>query len=246
MNRTFLLHLPLILVSLASAMGQSPTPQPHPIKRTLEVIGEAEVKAAPDQVMITLGVETIGKTAAEAMASNNEQMNALIKAIRDAGIEQKNIRTSRIDLSPQYRQGRNPESRPELYGFRATNQVRVVVSKVENLGKLLDAVVQAGANRIDSIQFDVVDKKPLLDQAKKEAVADAQRKAKLLAEAAGMELGQPILISEFQPGMPRPMMKGGAERMAFAAMMDTPVEPGELTFTETINITFELISKSDK
>lgn len=213
-------------------------------KRTIQVSGEGEVSGKPDKGLINLGVETNARTAEETMTQNNEAMKALLASLKASGIDEKYIQTSGIDLSPQYRAVNAPDVKPELIGFRASNQVRVTVAKLENMGKAIDAAIGAGANRVDSIQFDIHDKKPLLDSARKTAMEDALRKAKLLAVAAGVELGAPITISEFSVHPPHPMMD--QRMMAFGASKEVPVAPGEMSLHASIQVTYELVAKGDK
>jgi uncharacterized protein len=214
-------------------------------KRTIQVSGEGEASGKPDKGIITLGVETNARTAAQTMTENSAAMKALLASLKESGIEEKHIQTSAVDLSPQYRAVDAPDVKPELIGFRASNQVRVTVLNLENMGKAIDAAIGAGANRVDSIQFDIRDKKPVLDQARKDAMEDALRKAKLLAAIAGVEVGAPLTISEFTLGPPRPMMD--QRMMAFgAAKEEVPIAPGEETLRASVQVTYELIAKADK
>lgn len=237
----------LVAVSLFSTGLQAQTPDASPAspaKRTIQVSGEAEASGKPDKGIITLGVETNGRTAEQTMTDASAAMNAILASLKASGIEEKHIQTSSVDLSPQYRQVDAPDVKPELIGFRASNQVRVTVMKLDGMGKAIDAAIKSGANRVDSIQFDIRDKKPLLDQARKEAMADALRKAKLLAEAAGVEVGLPVTISDFEFGPPRPMMDG--RMMAFGAAKEMAISPGEQTLHARVQVTYELVAKSDK
>lgn len=240
------LSLFLAALTVVSTFAQT-TSESQPTlltKRTIQVSGEGEASGKPDKGVITLGVETNARTASQTMSENSEAMKAILASLKESGIEEKNIQTSAVDLSPQYRPVEAPDVKPELIGFRASNQVRVTVMKLENMGKAIDAAIQSGANRVDSIQFEIRDKKLLLDQARKDAMEDALRKAKLLAAIAGVEVGAPITISEFSFGPPRPMMD--QRMMEFAAAKDVPIAPGEQRLHANVQVTYELISKSDK
>lgn len=240
--------LSLVIASLvgSSLLAQAPgeTPPAMPTKRTIQVSGEGEASGKPDKGLITLGVETNGRTAEQTMTDANTGMNDILKSLKASGIEEKYIQTSSIDLSPQYRHVDAPDVKPELIGFRASMQVRITVMKIEGMGKAIDASIKSGANRVDSIQFDIRDKKPLLDQARKEAMEDALRKAKLLAAAAGVEVGLPITISDFEYGPPRPMMD--QRMMAFGAAKEMAISPGEQTLSASVQVTYELVTKADK
>jgi uncharacterized protein YggE len=236
--------LPQVLSSLASAQTATESSPTLLTKRTIQVSGEGEASGKPDKGLITLGVETNGRTAEQTMVDASTSMNAILASLKESGIEEKYIQTTSIDLSPQYRPVDAPDVKPELIGFRASTQVRITVMKIESMGKAIDAAIKSGVNRVDSIQFDIRDKKPLLDKARKEAMEDALRKAKLLAAAAGVEVGLPITISDFEYGPPRPMMD--QRMMAFGAAKEMAIAPGEQSLNAQVHVTYEIVVKGDK
>lgn len=216
--------------------------------RTISVAGTGRVSAAPDVADINIGVVTQARTAREALSANNEAMEALLNTVKERGVAAKDVQTSGLNINPQYSQPRGQPGqfggqegfRPEIYAYEVTNTVQVTARDLTKLGELLDAVVSAGANRMNGISFRIEDSEALLDQCRKKAMADAKRKAEMLAREADVVLGPPISIAEqgAYPPPPRPMMMMRAE-MAMAPV-SVPIASGEQELTLTVNVTYEL------
>lgn len=202
----------------------------------LTVTGQGEARVAPDMASIQLGVTTQAASAAEAMARNAERQTAVIAALRDAGIEQADVQTSGLSLNPvmDYGEGRAPT----VTGYQASNMVTVRVADVPRLGEVLDAIVAAGANEINGISFTRDDSAATEDEARREAVADARRKAEVLAEAADLTLG-PVLVLRDSPAPegPRPMMM---EARAASDSAGVPIAAGEVAMTAMVEMQFAL------
>lgn len=206
--------------------------------RTISLSGHGEVKSAPDLGFVTTGVMTQGATAAEALAANTTAMTSLFAALKDAGIAEKDMQTSNFMIQPRYdyNDGKQP---PVLLGYDVSNNVTVIVRKIDGLGALLDKVVQAGSNQINGIAFDVSKPTEELDEARKRATADATRKAKLYAEAMGVKLGPVLTISESSYQPPTPMLRTTAAPMADGAR-PVPVAAGEMSLAVDVNITWQI------
>ncbi|MDV3194573.1 MAG: SIMPL domain-containing protein [Candidatus Phytoplasma australasiaticum] len=201
----------------------------------LTVMGEGQVRAAPDMATIQLGVTTQADSAAEAMAQNSASQTAVIEALTGAGIDPAEIQTAGLNLNPLIQYGENQA--PRVDGYQATNTVSVRVSDLARLGEVLDAIVGAGANEINGITFTREEGDAALDEARRDAVADARRKAELLAEASGVELGPILTLRDTSTGDsgPQPMMRMGA------AMADSvPVQPGQVEMSARVEIDFAL------
>lgn len=204
-------------------------------RRTLNVSGTGEAIGEPDAAVVTLGVTTEAEEAGEALAENNAQMTAVIEALIESGVQERDIQTQTIRLAPRYER---PAPRAgvtlpaELVGFTATNMVEVRVRRLSALGELLDAAVQAGGNQIQGIRFEITDRSELYDQAREAAWENALDKAEQLAEMAGAELGSVVTISE-SSYTPAPY----AERaMAFTADAGVPIQGG----TESVQISLQV------
>jgi uncharacterized protein YggE len=199
--------------------------------KTVTVIGEATIAVAPDTAIIRIGVTSQGKTAREASDANSHKMTTVLGAIKESGISDRDVQTSRLTLQPQYDPNKAGPAR--LLGFQVTNQVTVKIREIDKLPNILDKAIGAGANEMSGIEFIVSEQSKLLDQARDEAIADARRKADLYAKAAGAKLGPVVTIAEEGvPNPPRPIaaLRAGA----------VPVAPGERELRAVVTVSFEL------
>ena len=169
------------VIALALLVGACAPAAGNANVRTLSVTGSGEALLAPDIAYIYVGVHTENATAAEAVEENTTQTEALMQAIRDFGIDPKDIRTTNFSIYPmdRYDPATGLPSGEKVYAV--DNTVYVTVRDLTRLGDLLDTAVQAGANNINSVQFDVADKDEALKQARAEAVKDAESQAQSLA-----------------------------------------------------------------
>ena len=208
--------------------------------RYITVSGKGEVSAAPDTAWISSGVNTQAKTAADALEENNQLMGEVIEVFLDADIEEKNIQTSGFNVHPVYDYSRDNKP-PKLAGYQVTNNVTVKVTDLKKLGDLLDDVVESGSNQISGIRFGFADDEALLDQARKAAIANAKKKAKLYADAADVDVGDVISISEMGIRAPQPVYHR-AEMAAQSKMMDSsvPVMGGEQEISASVTVVYEL------
>ncbi|MBX6313473.1 MAG: SIMPL domain-containing protein [Isosphaeraceae bacterium] len=213
---------------------------------TITVTGTGKVAAVPDLAEINVGVVTQAATAREALKANNEAMQALQDTLKERGVAAKDIQTSNLNIQPQYSQPPRPvpgqprdrEFAPKIVAYQVTNTVHIKARDLGKLGVLLDAVVQAGANQMHGIAFRIDEPEKLLDQARKRAMADAKRKAELLAGEAGVVLGPPISIREAEATPPPRPMFLGMQRAAAAEAV--PVAAGEQELSVDISVVYEL------
>ncbi len=206
--------------------------------QTLSLAGEGTASAAPDQATVTSGVTSEGQTASEAVAANSKAMAALIDAFKKAGIQAADLQTSGFSVQPRYAQPKEGSGEaPKIDGYEVRNQVTVRVRDLTKLGAVLDTAVASGSNQIDGVNFGLADPAPVLDKAREAAVADARRKAELIAKAAGVKLGRILAIAEPGAEPPRPMMAA----YAMEKMAAVPVEAGESEFKARVNVTWEIV-----
>lgn len=204
---------------------------------TITMTGHGEMRAAPDLVTINAGVTTDAATAAAALAANTSKMNGVFSALEKMGVPRKNIQTVNFSVSPQYSSNRGADnSAPHLTGYRVTNQVSLRLDDVAGLGKALDALVSAGANQMNGVNFAIKDPEPLLQKARAQAVADARQRAQTYAQAAGVTLGPVMSISEGGGGGPRPMYR----MMAMEAAAPVPVAAGEESVSADVTVVWEI------
>jgi len=225
-----------ILATLV-AIGLASRSEAEQGSRVITVVGEGQVEAVPDMAMITLGVTHEASEAGEAMEQVSRRTEKILVRLTTLEIETKDIQTSRFSLNPVW-SNRNSSTgeRPEISGFVASNAVTVRVREMTSLGQVLDAVIADGANTFNGLQFLVQDPKPLQDEARRRATADAMDRAAQLAQAAGVTLGAVQSISE---------LGGGAQpvRMEMAAMRDggVPIAAGEISMTASVSMIFEIL-----
>jgi len=209
------------------------------LPRVINVSGMGEVKTRPDMATVSTGVVTEAATAKDALAKNNAAMAAVIAALKNAGVAEDDIQTSNFSVSPKYPPYQpNQTTAPRIVGYTVSNQVTAAVKDLKKLGSILDTLVQAGSNQINGISFGVDEPKPLLDNARKKAVADARAKAELYAAAAGVSLGRVVQISESSAVMPpQPMYRMAAAPVAAESV---PIAAGQQTVTANVSITYEI------
>jgi hypothetical protein len=208
------------------------------LPRTMSLSGHGEVRMAPDLAIVTVGVVSSAATAREALDANTKSMEGIMAALSKASIEARDIQTSNFSVNPRYDYGQNNAQPPKVIGYDVSNNVTITVRKLDGLGAVLDQVVSSGSNQINGIQFQVSKPEAATDEARKLAVADAQRKAKVYADASGVALGPIMSLSEgggYQP--PVPLYK---TTRAEAATADVPIAQGEQAISVDVNITWEI------
>jgi uncharacterized protein YggE len=211
---------------------------------SLNASGEGYVMVVPDIAIVTIGVTTRAEAARAALDQNSAETARVIAAIRTAGVADKDIGTSGFSVFPVYEE-RPPradgeggiEAMPKIVGYQVQNEVRVTVREIEKSGALLDQVVTAGANQISGIAFDVADPQAAADEALKMAIADARRKAELMAAAAGVRI---VRVLDISGGGGFPMFARAERAFDAAGAPPVPVMPGEARVQANANIIFEI------
>jgi uncharacterized protein YggE len=216
-------------VTLFAAPASAQTVPPPAIS----VTGEASVSVPPDLALVDGGVSSEAKTAREASDANNAAMGKVLQALKGAGIDAKDVQTSRLSLQPQSAPNRTGPS--AITSYRASNRVTIRVRDVTKVANVIDTLVGAGANEIGGINFVVSQASKLLDEARDKAVADARRKAEIYAKAAGVTLGAPLGISE--EGSPAPVLR---RKMSAGMMAPAPVAQGEETLSVTVSVSWAI------
>jgi uncharacterized protein YggE len=229
------------LAAIAAVMAMCATPlsaeEKTSMDRTVTVSASGTVSAEPDEATISSGVTAEAKTAREALTKNSEAMKKVIAELKTQGIEAKDIQTTQFNVEPVYVYPKEGQP-PVVTGYRVTNSVSVRVRNLDKLGGVLDQLVTVGANQVGGISFDVSKAETLKDDARKEAMANALRRAKLLATASGADVGDVMQISEevnFQS--PQPVVF--ARKMAMSAEA-APVERGSQQLEARVTVTWKL------
>lgn len=224
------------LIAALIATGFTTMAQAEQQPAQITVTGMGEVRAAPDVASLSLGVTTQADTATAAMSQNNAAVAAVMQRLSAAGVEPRDMQTANLSLNPDWSTASGDGQRAAISSYTVSNQLTVTVRQLAELGKVLDAAVADGANTLNGLSFGLAQPKPALDDARKAAVKDAQARAALLVDAAGLKLGRVVSISEQQGyGGPMPMMRQAA------SMADgVPVAGGEVSTTANVVIVYEI------
>ncbi len=226
--------------AMAAVVGASLPARAEDVARaTLSVVGQGRAAARPDLALVTTGAVSTGKTAEEALAANSKAMEQVIAAIKEAGIEAKDITTSGFSVQPQYSYpAQGSREAPKLVGYEVRNGVTVKVRELVGIGPLLDKVVQSGANQASGLTFLSANPEALQSQARVAAVKDAMAQAAVVAEASSVRL---VRIRRIEPrgegGMPvspMPMLMKADARSA------PPIESGETEARAQMAIVYEI------
>jgi len=202
----------------------------------INVSGEGSAFGEPDVAVLSLGVEAEADSVGEARAQAADAMGKTLAALKDGGVADEDIQTTRFSVEPRYNY---TQDKRELIGFFVTNVVTAKIRDIDKTGELIDAAVTAAGNltRVENLQFTIDDPSALEEQARQEAMAEARKKAETLAEAASVDLGRPRSISE--SGGPQPRAFEGAD-YALAQEAGTPIETGELEVLVQVQVVYGL------
>jgi hypothetical protein len=239
MMRSLLLGCAAALAIPAAASAQQPIAIAAPTVNgtRLDVVATGEVTRVPDIARISAGVVTTAPTATAAIEQNARQMASVRQALRNAGIADRDIQTSAINLHPDYRHDERGGT-PTLIGYRASNEVSIRFRDIKNSGKILDALVAQGANQINGPMLMIDKPEAALDEARVAAVAQARVRAELYAKALGKRVGRVLSVSEAPGGYyPRGAV---AQMRTMDVASATSIDPGEQTLGVTVAVSFEL------
>lgn len=202
----------------------------------LEVSATGEVARTPDLVTISTGVTTRAERADQAMRDNATQMASVRAALQRAGIQPRDIQTGSISLGQEFRPVEGSgEMRPA--GYTASNQLSVRFRDVAQSGRIIDALVAAGANNIQGPSFDIANRDAAMDEARLRALTAARARADVYARALNTRVRRIVMVGEGGGPVVRPMAFAGRIE---AQTADTVVEPGQQMVSTTISVVFEL------
>jgi uncharacterized protein YggE len=214
-----MIGLMVVLATALPAFGQ------------ISVTGNGSVAAVPDQAYITLTVQGDAKTPNAALEANNDDSKKVMKVLADLNIDKKNISTSTFQMAARYGKAEPGEESP-VVGYRVSHEVTVTVCQLDQLGKLLDQSTKSGTKVVDRLTFGFSNPEKMLDEARVKAVADARRKAEMLAKAAGASLGDVQGITEEVSYRANPYADMGLRAMSGGAS----IEPGQRNVTVNVRV----------
>lgn len=249
---------------LVAAAGHAQVPIASPVlqpgETLLAITAEGQSRRVPDIALFSAGVVTQGKTAGEALSSNAARMDQVVRALKKAGVADRDIQTSALSLQPRYsnpeqeaqlraRMAREPyippaqPQAPQIIGYEARNSIQVRARRLGEMGRVIDTLVGAGANQVDGPSFAVDEPRAALDEARRAAVQEAQTRAELYAKATGLRVSRILSIAEGGGYFPTPVM-AEIGRGAGAPPPPPPppslVAPGELSLSASVSVQFAL------
>jgi len=209
----------------------------------ISLSGTGSASLAPDMAVLSFGVVEEAKTAREALDKNNKAMSAILNAMKQQGIEDKDLQTSGFNIQPKYfYPKRNPNGEqpaPEIRGYRVSNTLTIRVREIDKAGSILDLSVTLGMNSGGNIRFTNSDTSKALKEARIKAVADAMEKANTLAEAAGVSLGSILNITE-AVDRPRPVTIAQARSLNVQEDASVPIATGENSYRVTVQMSWRI------
>lgn len=239
MRNIFLPLLAAAAVSMPAAAAAQSAIQVQPISGTrLDVSATGEVTRVPDIAIISTGVVTRAASATAAIQQNATRMERVRAALKRAGVEDKDIQTSSINLNPEYHYQQNKP--PALTGYTASNQVSVRFRDIGDTGRILDALVAEGANQINGPSLTIDKPEAALDEARMKAIANGRARADLYARALGMRVVKLLSVSETGGHNMPPPMPMYARAEAMSADASTKIDPGEQKLSVSVAMSFEL------
>ena len=239
------LALPCMLLASVFAFGSTAMPAVAQVPTTLiaadggtllSVSAQAEASRAPDVATLSTGVVTQAVDANAALRANAEQMQKVMAAVRAAGIAERDVQTSGINVNPEYRYAENQP--PVITGYQASNTVSLKVRDIGALGDVLGALVAAGANQVNGPSFEIDKPEAVYDEARRAALETARTRAAMYAKSLDLRVRRIVSISEGGGFQPPVVMMRAAKAMDMAAA--SPVSPGQNTLSASLDVVFEL------
>jgi uncharacterized protein YggE len=220
----------------AAAPVKDQTTQPPYV---INASGSGKVYLTPDIAYVNFGAHTEADTVSDALRKNNDQAQSLSKTLTDLGVSAKDIQTSAFTVAPL--QQFDAQGQPTKLVYVVDNAVYVTVRNLSSLGKLLDAAVSSGANRVNSLTFDVQDKTKSTTEARQLAVADAKAQAQELADAAGVKLGKLTMLNAYINTNGTQLYDNKAPQAAAGSGgANVPVAAGQLLIQVDVSLSYEI------
>lgn len=215
------------------AHAQTPSPNP----RVITVVGEAEIKVTPDEALLTLGVETLGKDLEATKKQNDTAIAKALESIVKNGVKREDVKTDFINIEPQYQE---TQGRRTLSGFLVRRTLAVIVRDFAKLSTVLTDALKAGVNVVYGLQFQTSKLLEYRQQARSLAVKAAKQKAEALAGELGQRVGDPLNITETGSGA-QPYQVNTRALAQEAVPSSETFTPGQISVTASVTISFELV-----
>ncbi len=227
----------LALLMIAMPLAAAADGGANSDRRTIQVSGDGEVQASPDLAVLSLAIETHAATAARAAALNGGLAQKVTDALKAKLGDKGKTWTGGYSLNPEYADESHPDGKPIIRGYSAQNTITVQTGALDLVGPLIDTAIAAGANRVNSLDFNLRDDTSARNDAIARAAKDAQTQAQALADALNLKLGPIINATTISNESPRPVMFRAA---AMSMNSATPVSPGEVSVPATVSLTYQI------
>jgi hypothetical protein len=227
--------LALVAVALGGCVT-APAAAPREAPSVIAVRGTGRVSVKPDTVLVHVGVEARAPSVADATADVNRRATAMLARVKALGVAEADIVTVAYTVNPVVAPRQNAEDPTRILAYHASNLVGLRIRDLAAAGRILDEAMGAGANFVSSLQFTLGDPTPAESQARALAVRAAEREAKELAAAAGVQLGEVLSIEE--DGATRPIL--GRGQMVQHSLVPAPVEAGELEIAVSVQVRYRI------
>jgi len=231
------LILPILVMVALSACEDETIILGNEMQNQIRVVGKASMNKAPDIATSQIGVQTFNKEVEPAVAENNRKSDAVISALRQQGIAEKDIYTTQFNIYPQRDYANNRPN--EIIGFQVDNMVSVTIRDIKIIGKALQTAINAGANNIHGLNFTISDTETIKRDLRLKAIQDARKQAEDIAAAADIKLGKIITINDLS--MSVPIYRANYDKAA--AEIAVPIQTGELELSAQVEIVFEISEK---
>jgi uncharacterized protein YggE len=231
----------LALVAAFVLTGNAMSAEPEP--RTVSVSGQGQVYAEPDRATVQLGIEARKPKLEDARAEVNKTVEAALKLTRELKIDQQHVRATRINVQPEYNWDNNARER-HLIGYYVSRQIEIDLRDLDKLGTLLERAVDLGINQLGEPQLDSSKRRELERSALALAVEDARLNAEAVAKAAGARIGAPRSIAASSGFVPPPMPVVRKALAMEASDSAQSYQSGQMGFTATVQVQYDLIPES--
>jgi uncharacterized protein YggE len=224
----------LLSVFALPALTQDTFPRP----RLISVTGTAEVNVAPDEVVLTLGIESRDRDLSISKAQHDRRVKKLLAEAHNAGVEDKNIQTSALRMHPEY----SEEKVPRFLTYQVSQTIEVTLRDLSKYESLVTKLLESGVNRVDSVEFLVAEPRKYRDEARAKAIRAAREKAVAMAAELGQSIGKPWDISEDSGNgaFVQANSSYGFFGNRAAANDESTVAPGEVSMRASVRVSFQL------
>jgi uncharacterized protein len=233
----------LVLMALSPSWHENLKAQvfSEPMSKSITISAEGKITANPDIAMVNLAVVSQSKNVKDAVKDGNEKMKKIYDAMKSISVEEKDIKSTRYNLYPNYDYSKSYSS-PRITGYSLNQEFQIKIRDLDNIENVLDKGVEAGANQIGQLSFDIDNPAELKKEARKKAFETAKEKAKEMADSAGVQLGEIITFNEYEdsylPAYPNYRMESS---IAYDEAVSAPtIAPGTKDFSVSISITYSL------